>query len=98
MDISNELEIYVDDVPKGQNWYSSDLKAFLSDDRMEGDSLVLRTEGYVGNRPLLHKSGHHEDDTWAIDVLTENGDAWMSFLYCSDYEYTEDVKRLNKYI
>ena len=97
MDNSIEIEVFVDDVPKGQNWNSADLKHFLSDTRMEGSKLVLRCEGYVGNRPLSHKEGHHEDDTWAIDVLTENGDVFMSFLYVSEYEYQEDIKELVKY-
>lgn len=91
-------EIYVDDIPKGENWYSADLKNFLSDARMEGLNLILRTEGYIGNRPSSHKEGQHEDDTWGIDAVTDAGDGFMSFLYCSEYEYNEDVKKLVKFI
>ena len=97
MDNSIEIEVFVDDVPKGKHWYSADMKFFLNDKRMEGLFLVLRAEGYVGNRPLLHKEGHHEDDTWAVDVLTEDGNAFTSFLYTSEYEYQEDIKELGEY-
>ena len=97
MDNSIEIEVFVDDVPKGKHWYSADLKQFLSNDRFQGEGIVLRCEGYIGNRPLLHKEGHHEDDTWAIDVLGENANPLASFLYTSEYEYQEDIKELAKY-
>lgn len=58
---------------------------------------VLRTEGYVGNRPSNFKGEFHEDDTWAIDVIHEEGQCETSYLYVSEFEYDEDVKILKEF-
>lgn len=55
---------------------------------------VLRAEGYVGNAPE-GQEGSHEDDTWAIDCLTEDGFVVDSYLYTSELEYDEDVELLD---
>jgi hypothetical protein len=93
-----EDEIYVDDIPLdvADKLYCQDLKDSLKREALNG--YVLRCEGYVGNRPKMHNSGHHEDDTWAIDVFNQDGLALMSFLYTSGFEYVEDKKLLSKFV
>lgn len=93
-----ENEVWVDDITKGKNWFNSDLKEFLSNDRFQGESMFLRFEGYVGNRPSNNNDKIHEDDTWAIDVYGESGNPLTSFLYVSKYEYDKDIKELSKFI
>jgi hypothetical protein len=58
---------------------------------------VLRAEGYVGNRPADCEDEFHEDDTWAIDCLTEDGMVVGSYLYSSEFEYDEDIKLLKEF-
>ena len=56
---------------------------------------VLKSQGYVGNRPSDFEGENHEDDTWAIDCFTKDGFVVDSYLYTSEYEYNEDLKLLN---
>ena len=59
---------------------------------------ILRTSGYVGNRPSdLKDDEEHEDDTWAIDALTEDGMCVTAYLYTSEYEYEQDVDLLKEW-
>ena len=62
-------EIFLDDIPKGESWFNSDLEHSLNNDRHQGEGVYLRLEGYVGNRPVNNNDEIHEDDTWAIDVF-----------------------------
>lgn len=54
----------------------------------------LVPQGYVGNRPSDFKEEYHEDDTWAIDAVTEDNLTVDSYLYVSEHEYKEDLKTL----
>lgn len=74
--------------------YNSDLRADLNSRKIKGN--VLRTQGYVGNRPRDFKGDFHEDDTWAIDCLDEDGIPVTSYLYVSEYEYNQDVEKIFK--
>jgi hypothetical protein len=58
---------------------------------------VLKPEGYVGNRPTEFDGDLHEDDTWAIDCLLEDGTVINSYLYVSEFEYNQDVEILNNF-
>lgn len=75
---------------------SLDLRSDLENSNITG--CVLRTEGYVGNRPTDFKEDRHEDDTWAIDCITEDGEPFTSYLYVSESEYDQDVKVLEKFV
>lgn len=59
---------------------------------------ILKTQGYVGNRPSECTDEFHEDDTWAIDVCTEDGLEVESYLYSSEFEYDQDVELLRPFI
>lgn len=73
---------------------SLDLRSDIENNNIIGCTLEL--QGYVGNRPSDFKGEEHEDDTWAIDCLNEDGSVIDSYLYSSEYEYNEDVKLFNK--
>ena len=90
-----QQEISEKDIPSDiyDKLNSLDLRSDLENDNIKG--CVLRTEGYVGNRPKDFIGEEHEDDTWAIDCLTENGDVVVSYLYVSEYEYNQDVEVLS---
>jgi hypothetical protein len=71
-----------------------DLRSDLENANIFG--CVLRTQGYIGNRPRDFKGDFHEDDTWAIGCFTEDGNVVTSYLYVSQYEYNQDVSRIFK--
>ena len=71
---------------KIDNLNSLDLRSDLENNNIYGATLV--PEGYIGNRPST-AVGHHEDDTWAIDV-----DSIISYLYTSELEYNQDLETL----
>jgi len=50
--------------------------------------------GYVGNRTETYEGQFHPDDSWAIDLSTEEGMIVDSYLYTSEYEYKQDLKAL----
>jgi len=68
-----------------------ELRSKFEDEEIEPMMFThLKTEGYVGNRPLVFE-GEHEDDTWAIDQYDEDeGQVINSFLYSSYFEYQQD--------
>lgn len=74
---------------------SLDLRSDIENNNIYG--CILRAEGYVGNRPIDCDDEFHEDDTWAIDCYTEDGLCVTSYLYVSEYEYDQDLKRLKKF-
>jgi len=94
-----EIEILVDKIFMSQIEYdklnSLDLRSDIENNNIY--ACVLRTQGYVGNRPNDCEDEFHEDDTWAIDVLTEDGQCVTSYLYVSEFEYDEDVKLLKEF-
>lgn len=67
------------------------LRSDLENDNIHDTLLV--SKGYVGNRPTGFKGAFHEDDTWAIDYIS-NGLMVDSYLYTSEKEYLEDLKLL----
>jgi hypothetical protein len=93
-----EIEIYVEDIAVNvfNKLNSSDLKKDLWNNNIH--DTVLRFEEYVGNRPSDCEDEFHEDDTWAIDCLTKDGQCVTSYLYVSQYEYNQDYELLKKYV
>jgi len=91
-----ELEINAEDIPEDvlSNINSLDLRSDLENGNILG--CVLRFEGYVGNRPQGFV-GFHEDDSWAIDVLNDDGEPETSYLYVSELEYNQDYNLLKDY-
>lgn len=53
--------------------------------------------GYVGNRPSDFYGAYHEDDTWAIDIKTDENQELYSYLYTSNRDYINDVGVITKY-
>ena len=72
---------------------SLDLRSDIENNNIYG--CILKSEGYVGNRPTDCNDEFHEDDTWAIDCLTNDGLVVDSYLYVSEYEYNQDIKLLS---
>ena len=70
--------------------FSATLRSDIKNNNIYG--CYLKTQGYVGNRPSDCNDEFHEDDTWAIDVITSDELVVDSYLYSSEYEYNEDVK------
>ena len=73
---------------------SLDLRTDLENDNIS--NCILIPQGYVGNRPSTF-IGEHEDDSWAIDVMGEEGECFTSYLYTSEFEYKEDVKLIKPF-
>ena len=92
-----EVEIYIADIPEDDfdKLNSLDLRSDLENNNIH--DTVLRFEEYVGNRPSDCEDEFHEDDTWAVDCFTEDGQVVSSYLYVSKYEYNQDYKLLQKY-
>lgn len=92
------MEVQIDQVfmseIKSDKLNSLDLRSDIENNNIYGT--VLRSEGYVGNRPTNFE-GEHEDDTWAIDCITEEGLAVVSYIYTSEYEYNQDVELLKEF-
>tara|TARA_R110000851_G_scaffold196444_3_gene347413 strand:+ start:12864 stop:13421 length:558 start_codon:yes stop_codon:yes gene_type:complete len=92
-----ELEINASDLPESiaDKVNSLDLRSDIENGNIL--DCVLRFSGYVGNRPSDCEDEEHEDDTWAIDVLNEDGEPVESYLYSSEYEYNQDYDLLKEY-
>ena len=76
---------------KTDELHSLDLRNDLANNNIFACFLI--PQGYIGNRPP-NFVGEHEDDTWGIDVLTEDGNCVTSYLYVSELEYDQDLKKL----
>jgi hypothetical protein len=92
------MEVLVDKVfmknIKFDELNSLDLRSDIENNNIFGTVLV--SQGYVGNRPT-DAEGEYEDDTWAIDCLTEDGDCVCAYLYTSEFEYNEDCAMLKEF-
>lgn len=94
-----EIEVHVDKVFMLGIEYDK-LNSFDLRSDIENNNIfdtILRTQGYVGNRPSDCTDEFHEDDTWAIDCFINDGADVTSYLYVSEFEYRQDVELIKKF-
>lgn len=93
------MEIHIDEIfmseIKSDELNSLDLRSDIENNNIY--DCILRTEGYVGNRPSDFEGEYHEDDTWAIDCFSQDGQIVGSYLYVSEFEYNQDVELLKEF-
>lgn len=92
------MKIHVDPVFMSEV-KSDELNSFNLRSDIENNNIYdcyLVPQGYVGNRPADCEEEFHEDDTWAIDCLTNDEMVVESYLYVSEYEYNQDVELLKQ--
>lgn len=92
-----EIEVEASDIPEDvvDKINSLDLRSDIENGNILG--CVLRSSGYVGNRPMACDDEEHEDDTWAIDLILPEGDPDTAYLYTSKYEYKQDYNLLKEF-
>ncbi len=80
-----EIEISTLDIPDSiiDKINSFDLRSDLENDNIHG--CILRCSGYAN------------DETWVIDVLTEDGQPEISYLYTGKLEYNQDYDLLKEF-
>ena len=72
---------------KNTNFYNSYLRRDIKNKSIE--NCKINQTGYIGNRPEDCK-----DDSWALDVYTEDNFVKTCYLYTSEFEYKSDVDSL----
>jgi len=96
MDIS--IEVHVDSVflegIEHDKLNSLDLRSDIENNNIF--DTILKSSGYVGNRPEIFE-GDHPDDTWAIDCYTADGQEVTAYLYVSEYEYEQDLALIKEF-
>jgi hypothetical protein len=82
------------DIKRIQNHHFYNIK--LREDTEKGtiDNCIVVKSGYIGNRPKNCRDEFHEDNTWALDVYTEDNFILTCYLYTSEFEYNKDVEKL----
>ena len=77
---------------KNSHFYNLKLRAAIEDGTI--DNCIIDKADYIGSRPEDCKDEFHEDDSWALDVYTEDNLIVTCYLYSSEFEYNKDVEKL----
>lgn len=90
----DEIKLDSNLIKKIGNHHFYNLKLREAIEKGEIDNCIIVKAGYVGNRPADCKDEFHEDDTWALDIYTEDNFILTCYLYAGEFEYNKDIEKL----